>query len=263
MKRTHWLTCSATAVAMTILAITPLTNAFSQEITFASNSSSNDALAAMQQAAGSGKYLFVYFWKQNDEQNRSMRGVFDRTTSRISDRVNTTVVNIADPQNQPMVNKFGVSRAPMPLVLAIAPNGAVTKGLPMAFDEKQLLEGLVSDATATCLKALQDRKVVLLCVKQSFDSTSFQGVNDFANDPRFVDACQIVKLDPTDVSEGKFLASLKVPASTREGVMVVLAPPGQPIATFAATATKDQIIAKLEAASSTCCPGGQCVPSAK
>ena len=50
------------------------------------------------------------------------------------------------------MDKFGVSRAPMPLVLALAPNGAITKGFPIKFDEKQLREGFVSPCTAKCLK---------------------------------------------------------------------------------------------------------------
>ena len=54
-----------------------------------------------------------------------------------------------------IVDKYGVSRSPMPLVLAIAPCGAITKGFTKTFDEDQLRTAFVSPCTAECMKALK------------------------------------------------------------------------------------------------------------
>ena len=91
----------------------------------------------------------------------TMYGVFQSAMKKWTESTDSIGVQITDPNEKPVVDKFGVSRAPMPLVLALAPNGAITKGFPIKFDEKQLREGFVSPCTAKCLKALQDRKLVL------------------------------------------------------------------------------------------------------
>jgi hypothetical protein len=92
-------------------------------------------LAAMQQAAGTDKYLFVFFWKERNQQTSTMWGVFQSAMSKFADRADWVPVNVSDPVEKPVVSRFGVDRAPLPLVLALAPNGAVTKGFPVKFDE--------------------------------------------------------------------------------------------------------------------------------
>ena len=165
-----------------------------------------------------------------------------------------------------MVDKFGVSRAPMPLVLALAPNGAITKGFPIKFDEKQLREGFVSPCTAKCLKCLQDRKLVLLCVqneKTQFTQVAMTAAQSFKADARFAKATEIVTLNPEDQAEAAFLQDLKVDPRTPQAVTVLLAPPGQPVASFVGAVTKDQIVAKVQAgpcAGGKCGPGGCCPP---
>ncbi|TWU61897.1 hypothetical protein V7x_35870 [Crateriforma conspicua] len=215
---------------------------------------------AMRNAAAQDKYLFVYFWKQSDPPTQAMRAVFEKATSQMNDVADAISVQITDASNAAMVKKFGVSRAPMPLALAIAPNGAITRGLPVKFDEQQLKAAVVSRGTSHCLKALQDRKLVLLCVKHQTGPNDFPGAYEFTQDERYSAASQIVRIDPSDSSEHGFLQSLKIDPSADQGVMVVLSPPGQPVATFKSDVTKDQIIERLAAASASCCPGGQCGP---
>ncbi|QDV13093.1 hypothetical protein CA51_29790 [Rosistilla oblonga] len=260
MKRTksHVRTLAAlTLAACSLAGTTPVT---AQQTTSASTVAAGPADAALHNAARDGKYLFVYFWKQNDQQTQSMQGVFDQATGRMTDVANAIRVNITDPSNASIVEKFGVSRAPMPLSLAIAPNGAVTQGLPVSFNENQLREAVVSQGTADCLKAMQDRKLALLCVKENVDSAAFQGARELTQDERFAASTQIVNIDPTDASEQSFLQSLKVDASAGNGVLVVMTPAGQPVATIAENATKDQIIQRLTAVSTSCCPDGKCAP---
>jgi hypothetical protein len=263
MKHTDLQTRGIAALTLAALCLAQTASIQAQQFTSTQAASASPGAAAMQKAARDGKYLFVYFWKQNDQQTQSMQGVFHDATSKMSDVADAISVQITDPNNAPIVKQFGVSRAPMPLALAIAPNGAVTKGLPVSFNEKQLQEAVVSQGTATCLKALQDRKLVLLCVKHQIDSNAFQGARELAQDARFAASSQIVTIDPADKSEQSFLQSLQVDPSDNNGVTVVLTPPGQPVAKFAEDATKAQIVERLTATNSSCCPGGQCGPDGK
>ncbi|QDV67996.1 hypothetical protein Poly24_17020 [Rosistilla carotiformis] len=260
MKRTQLHVRTLTALILAALALTVTNSATAQQNASLTSVAAGPADAALHNAARDGKYLFVYFYKQDDQQTQSMQGVFDQATGQMADVANAIRVNITDPSNASIVQKFGVSRAPMPLSLAIAPNGAVTQGLPVSFNEKQLQEAVVSPGTADCMKAMQDRKLVLVCVKEKIDAAAFQGARELTQDERFAGSTQIVNIDPADASEHSFLQSLKVDTSAGNGVLVVLTPAGQPVATIAETATKDQIIQRLTAASSSCCPDGKCAP---
>ena len=55
-----------------------------------------------------------------------MKGVFDTAMAKMTDRADAMAINIGDPAEKPIVDKFGARGAPMPVVLAIAPTGAAT-----------------------------------------------------------------------------------------------------------------------------------------
>jgi hypothetical protein len=226
--------------------------------------STSKALAAMEAAANNGKHLFIFFWNANDKQSQAMYEVFQSTMKKWGESTDSIGINVTDPNEKPVVHKFGVSRAPMPLVLALAPNGAITKGFPVKFDENQLREGFVSPCTAKCLKCLQNNKLVLLCVqneKTEFTQVAMTAAWGFKADAQYAQATEIVTLNPEDQGETKFLQDLKVDPYTSQAVTVVLAPPGKPVATFVGAVTKEQIVAKVQAgpcADGKCGPGGCC-----
>jgi hypothetical protein len=229
----------------------------------ADSSGKGKGMAALDTAGREGKYVFFFFWKENDQQTGALRGVFQAAMRKHAKSADSIAIKITDASEKPVVDKFEVSRAPMPLVLAVASNGAVTKGFPLKATEEQFQEAFVSPCTAKCLKCLQDRKLVLLCVqsgKTEFSQAAWKGAQDFKADSRFAKATEIVTVNPEDPAEASLLEELKVDPKTSRAVTVVLAPPGQPVATFAGPVTKDEIIAKIAAAQSSCCPGGKCGP---
>jgi hypothetical protein len=220
--------------------------------------------AALERAAAAGKYLFILFWKEQNQQTDQAWGVLQSAVGKTAAAADCAAIQITDPAEKSLVDRYGVSRAPMPFVLAVAPNGAVTKGLPGQFDENQLRQAFVSPCTAECMKALQDRKLVLLCVEnqsaQVRQASLQKGVEDFTTDKEYAQNSKVVVLHAGDPAEGPFLKDLKVDPQTTVPVTVLMAPPGSVIGTFAGQVTKEQLVAKLKAAQSSCCPGGQCGP---
>jgi hypothetical protein len=229
--------------------------------------------AAMATAAAANKYLFIFFYKEGGAVTKllgkdttantnAMRGVFESAMAKMADRADHLEVNIADASERDIVKQFDVSRAPMPLVLAIAPNGAVTGGFPGKFDEAKLVDALATPGLAKCLKALQDRKLVLLCIqneKSKNGDAAMRGVKDFKADPRYGQATEVVTVDPSDKGEAKLLADFKVPAEPAEAVTVFLAPPGSALATYTGATDKNTLVAKLTSAMASC--GSGCGPS--
>jgi hypothetical protein len=216
---------------------------------------------AMEKAAKDNKYLFVFFYAGQDEQTAAMNGVLQTAMTKMSDRANTISINIADPAEKPIVDKFGIRGAPMPLVLAIAPTGAPTRAFPKTFTDAQLQQAFVSPCTAKCMRAIFERRSVLLCVqsdKTQSNKEATQGVEAFKADPQYTKGTEIVVLNPADNAEQPFLKALQVDPQTPTAVTLLVTPPGAPVARFAGAVTKEQIEAAVKAAQSSCGPGCSC-----
>ena len=182
----------------------------------------------------------------------------------VADRAQSVAVNTTDASEKSIVAKFDLERAPMPLVLAVAPNGAITGGFPTKFEEQQLLDAFTTPATERVMKSLQDGKLVLVCVqnaKTKSNDVAMQGVRDFKADVRFASATEIVTLDPSDKKEASFLADLKVSPDTSEAATVFVVPPGKALGKFEGATNKDALVELISKAGSGCgCGPGGCGP---
>jgi hypothetical protein len=216
---------------------------------------------ALETAAKDNKYLFIFFYKEDTQHSRVMRTVFQTALAKLAATAQSVEIQTEDPAEQQLVTRYGVSRAPLPLVLVIAPNGAITKGFPTQFDENQLRQAFVSPCTAQCMKALQDRKLVLLCVQQpspQAQQAAFpRGVQEFTTNEPYSRNSKVVLLNASDPAEAAFLKSLQVDPQTTTPVTVLMSPPGSVVGTFVGDVTKAELIAKLKSASS-CGPGCSC-----
>jgi len=216
---------------------------------------------AIEKAAKDNKYLFIFFYAGQDAHTAAMNGAFQTAMAKLTDRADSMAISVADPAEKPILDKFGVRGAPMPLVLAIAPTGAATRAFPKKFDEAQLQQAFVSPCTAKCMRAIQDRHSILLCVqngKTQFNQEAMQGVEAFKADPQYNRGTEIVVLNPTDETEHSFLKALQVDPRTPAAVTLLVTPPGAPVARFVGAVTKGQIEAKVKEAQSSCGPNCNC-----
>ena len=217
------------------------------------------AEAAMEQAAKENKYLFAVFWQSEDEQSDSMKQVVSEAVAKMPERAVSVAVPVTDPAESALVEKFGLHRAPMPLVLAIAPSGAVTGGFPRHCTEEDLLDAFVSPAAEQTMKALQDEKLVLLCVQNSStqqNEEAMRGVDAFLDDPRFGAATTRVILDPTDGAEAPFLSDLQIDPGQEVAKTLMLVPPGSIVASLEGATTKEDFLAALRSGLRGCGPMG-------
>jgi hypothetical protein len=226
----------------------------------------NKGMAALQRASAGNRYLFVFFHNTMDQTTDALWGVFQAAMAKAGPRADSLSINILDANEKPIVDHFGVSRAPMPLVLAIAPNGAVMGGFPTNFNETQLLGAFGSPAMERTLKALQSQKLVLICVQnQSTQSNqaALQGVDEFRADPQFGPATEVVSFDPADPAEAQFVSRLQIDPTANVAQTVMMVPPGAVVGKFMAGTTKSMLISKLQS-SGGCgpggCAGGKCGP---
>jgi len=219
------------------------------------------ATVALKAAAKHNKYLFIFFFDKEDQQTSTMKAVLQKAVAKMTDRADSLAINVMDPAEKPIVDKFRARGAPMPLVLAIAPTGAATKAFPKKFDAAQLQQAFVSPCTAKCMRAIQDRHSILLCVqndKTQFNKEAMEGAKAFKADPKYAKGTEIIMLNPADKAEQRFLKDLQVDPKTTRAVTVLVMPPGAPVARFTGAVTKDEITDAVTAAQSSCGPGCNC-----
>ncbi|MEM7165541.1 MAG: hypothetical protein AAF581_08755 [Planctomycetota bacterium] len=216
---------------------------------------------SLSEAADAGKYAFLLFHRTDDTKTQALRTRASQQAKALTDRASLVQVDIKDPAEAELIKRFDVSRAPMPLVLAIAPTGAVTRHWFLDLDTIQLHEGFVSPGQARCLKALQDGKVVLVCIqnKHTTDNESaMTGVQTFMKDPHYASSAATVKIDPADEREATLLQQLEVSPDTKQAVTVLMAPPASRLATLEGATTKAAIVAAAKVKG--CEPGSGCCP---
>lgn len=224
------------------------------------------AVTAIAEAAEANKYIFLFFFRAEDEPTLAARATFDAALEKLADRATSMAVNITDPREQVLVRRYGLNRAPMPLVLALAPTGAVTRSFTDRFTEAQLQTAFVSPGMQKCLKALQNRKMAFLCVqngKTKHNDEVMRGVKELAADSEYAKTTEIITVDPADAAEESFLKQLKVDPKTDEAVTVLLAPPGVMVGTYKGETKKDVLVAAVKTAAKGCNPASGCCPAPK
>jgi hypothetical protein len=216
--------------------------------------------AAIENAQKTDKYLFLYFYKFENENTSKMRTVFDSTMQKLSDRAESVKINITNPAERALLKKYGISgRSPLPLVLTLAPNGAITGGFPGVFNAKQLMGAFGTPCLELCLKALQNQKLVFVCIQNPStknNTSALAGVREFKADKRFSQATEIVTLDPSEESELKFLKQLQINPKLVDATTILLAPPGVAVAKIAGATDKKQFVSAVQTAVAGCGPKG-------
>ena len=221
----------------------------------------------MQQAAGANKYLFAFVYEKDDDATRAVRKTFDEGLKKITPAPESVAVDRTAAEESDLVAKYGLARAPMPLVLAIAPNGAVTGGFKAAeATEERLRDSVASPCMQQCLKALQDRKLVFVCLQNGntkANDAAMKGVTEFKADPQFAATTEIVKVDPTDARESKLLAQLKADPKAKTANTAFLAPSGMVVTSVEGATSKAGFDTALKKAIASCAPGSGCCPAPK
>jgi hypothetical protein len=216
---------------------------------------------AIRSAAEDGKLIYLVFYKDLDAATKSMVDAVRASSLKLDDTSFTTV-RISDPIERAVAEKFEVTRAPMPMVIAVHPNGAVTGHFQTKVTEANLSQCVVSPKKAECMKSLQQNQLVLVCLQAQAKQALPQGVRELQTDPHFANRTQVVTLSLSDPAEISFLKSMEVDPIKDSPMTVFLAPPGAMVGKFAITATKTDLAAKL-AEAGKCCDDKNCKHNAQ
>ncbi len=219
--------------------------------------SPSKAEAALSQAAQEGKYSFVLFYKANDPATSAMNTTIQQALAKYKNAATLTFVYVADPAEQALVAKYDVARAPMPMAIAVAPNGALTGLFPQKLEASHIDSSFVTPTMMQAMKALQENKLVFVTVQGSATPTKPVALAQFAADPHFNTRMVSLTMNASDPAEAKFMAEMDIDARTAATQLSLLAPPGILVGKFAATTPMNTIAAAL-AEAGKCCDDPNC-----
>lgn len=219
-------------------------------------------MQAREATASAGKFLFVFFHEPAASQTSNVQARFEAIMAKETASAAWIIIDRKDPAEQDFVSKYQIQQAPMPIILAIAPNGAVTGGfVGEKLSEAAIREAFVTKGMQSCLAPLQNGKLVLLCLqnaKTSANDEANAGAKEFAADPQFNGNVDIIAIDPADPSETAFLEKMRLEGNASEAQTILMAPPAVIIGLFKGAVTKADLMGALQAATSGGCGSGGC-----
>ncbi len=224
------------------------------------------AAAALQSAMDQKKYLFVSFYKAGDPKGEEVRKTFANAQGSLAQKAIFYTADVADPKEQVLVTKYQVNRAPLPLTIAFAENGAIVKAFPgKTVNREELEKSFVSQKMSEVQKGFQDRKITLLCAQgksTQHNTESIAAARELAQDEKYAKALNLVEVAPEDKASEDLLKQLKVDSTLKEATVFVLVPPSTLAGKVEGATTKDAIWqVVLKGVSS--CGGGSCCPAPK
>ncbi|MCA9114927.1 MAG: hypothetical protein KDA79_07550 [Planctomycetaceae bacterium] len=244
---------TAAIAALMILAGSPA--AMAQQVQPLSPSSRTQKAAA--RAAVEGRYMFLLFYKQNDNATKAMARTLNEGLAARAGQAFLASVNANDPAEQALVAKYEVGRAPMPITLAIAPNGAVTGVFTQRITAESIEGAFVTPTMMFAMKSLQEGKLVLVSVEGTSQSPSPAAVREFCADPHFKGRLTVTSVRASDPREAKFLNRMQLNPAEKTTNTLLLAPPGVVVGKFGPSASKNDIAAALFKAGK-CCDDPNC-----
>ncbi len=239
-----------------MLALAMLAMAVASTAATAAEQSKSQAI--LGQNAAQQKYTFLMFYRGDNAGTRAMAQSLKTALVPFSQQASVTYVSVTDPSEQETIKQFGVSRVPLPFVLAVAPNGAITAVASQKISSEQVVSAFGTPGMADCMKAMQNRQLVLVCVHGEAHRQIPNAIADFQADPEFKDRISVILVKANDPSEKQFLDQMEInQAGLQSPVMVFMAPPAVLVGKFAANATKAEMAAALHAAGE-CCEDPHC-----
>lgn len=217
-----------------------------------SNLPISPAQQVINAAAAEQKYTFLVFYRDSGPATQAMAQTIKRGIEARADRATAAYIQVTDPAEKALVARFDVSRAPMPITVAVAPTGAMTTLSPKTITDEQIEKAFVTPAMSHCLKFMQDGRMVFLCVQSKPEATVPAGVQDFVKDPEFQARSAVVIVRTTDPAEARLVQDLERDVPVKGQVSVLMAPPGVLVGKFYASASKEQIAVAVHKAGHCC-----------
>jgi hypothetical protein len=143
-------------IASALLGLSALLNQISESVV--PQESGQDAMSAAHERS----YVFALFHEDGDVTELTIWQTLQAALAKRPGQAIAVNIRVNDPAMKTLVDRYGVNLSRLPLVLAIAPNDAVTGAFVAEMTEQDVAGAFVSPAQADCMKQEQTRQFVAL-----------------------------------------------------------------------------------------------------
>ena len=217
----------------------------------------------MESAAGAGKAAFILMYDQTAMQVEQARELITNAMARVPGSVKIEF-DRSDQANAGFVSKYGLSGAPVPLILVASSTGTITGGLiAQQGTVDQLVKMIPSPKKAEVIKALSAGNAVFVTAYRK-SMNSVETVNSAC-----AMACQQmagksvqVKVNMDDPAEAGFLTEMKVNMTSAEPVTLVANAQGQIAGMYTGAMQVADLVTAAKKKVGGCCPSTVAKPDA-
>ncbi len=153
-----------------------------------------------------------------------------------------------------LVEKYRLLRAPMPLLLVFAPNGAITRGYAKKVELAKLQTSLVGPIEQKLIKYMQQRKPVVIRIpgKSAEENTDFNtAISDFEKLRGFKP--EVLEVTALSKDDKKLEKKYGLNIYSGKAQTVVLTTAGTVAGSFSGKVSAEDISEALKNAGSSCC----------
>jgi hypothetical protein len=214
-------------------------------------------------AAKAGKVAFCLVYDQSALQIDQARQLIADAMTRVPGAVKVEI-DRGDPANAGFVSKYGLSSAPIPLILVASSTGTITGGvIAQQGTVDQLVKMVPSPKKAEIIKALSEGNAVFVTAYRK-SMKSVETVNSAC-----AMACQQmagksvqVKVNMDDPAEVGFLTEMKVNVASTEPVTLVANAQGQVAGMYTGSMQVADLVTAATKKVGGCCPSTVTKPDA-
>lgn len=206
----------------------------------------NQALAAKvtersEASAKAGKYTYLMFYREHDAATKHMAAVIERQISKTPNLASRMQINVTDRSAAAVVKKYDATRLPMPSVMGIAPNGAITGVYQLRVSEQQLDNAILTPRYSQMVKKLQEQKITVVCLQPARGEFVPDGVAQLEKDPNLKNFVVRISASADDAREARFFERMRVKTDITKPAVLMFAPPGVFLGRFDASVSGKQL----------------------
>ncbi|MCP4718781.1 MAG: hypothetical protein GY860_04915 [Desulfobacteraceae bacterium] len=214
------------------------------------STSLDSGIKALNDATESGKHLLVLFQPSN--KLTTLTDSFISASQKLIKTADSVVINTKKVEESGLVDRYNIRFAPLPIVVILAPNGALTGSFTKSFSKDQVENLILSPASQQCLLALQKKKLVFICIQGNEtdqNEEAMEGVEQFRKTNVFGNMTEVIVVDPADPLESKLLSQLRLKTDIKVANTLLLSPPGKVLGKWSGATSKGEFTLALMAES--------------
>ena len=220
-----------------------------------------DASAALAAARERQAYTALYVHQGPEQRAGNLWESYEAALAddTFPDEVASAVLDLADGRQAALIDELGIEGVDAPVVLLVAPNGAITGGNAQEVDIGMIRSGLLPALDQAIILAFQRQRGVLLCIETgdaAADGPAQVGVDAAMALAVVSDGIDKVTATPETAGRAELLANLRLPAQPEQPITMLLMPPGRVAGLIHGPTERDAIFALIARAQS----GGGCCP---